>query len=183
MDNRTHAARGRTNYEQRMALIQCADCQKQVSDSADKCPNCAAKVKKPKKGVSRLTILFWGLLAIGVGAAVSNQKEPATPAEISAKKAASDKDFSRYKFASISAKFLKSSMRDPDSFVVETMLINDTSTVACVAYRSKNGFGGMNRDSAVVVGDKISRSPAVWNKNCAGKQLLDFTTDAIKATS
>lgn len=166
-----------------MALIKCLDCGKQISDTAKQCPNCAANVPQKKKGVSRLTILFWGLLAIGVGAAVTNQKEPISPAEQTAKKEASDKDFARYKFASISAKFLKSSMRDPDSFVVEKMLINDVATVACVAYRSKNGFGGMNRDSAVITNEKISRAPVDWNKNCAGKPLLDFTIDAIKAIS
>lgn len=33
-----------------MALIACSECSKEVSDKATKCPNCGARLRKPKRG-------------------------------------------------------------------------------------------------------------------------------------
>lgn len=47
---------------------------------------------------------------------------------------------------------LRDQMRDPDSFVIEkvfTMTNKKGVDITCFEYRSKNGFGGMNRETAL----------------------------------
>lgn len=45
-----------------MALINCPECNKEVSDQALKCPNCGKQLRKPKRGfVGKLFLwLFYG---------------------------------------------------------------------------------------------------------------------------
>lgn len=165
-----------------MALIDCPECGKEISDTTTSCPSCGAKTPKKSKGTSRLTLFVAGLFLIGVAAAIVNPKEQLSEADKQTADKSKAEDFARFKFASVTAKFLKGSMRDPESFVVESMLINQEANVACVEYRSKNGFGGMNRESALVIPGVISRKPEEWNKKCAGKSLIDFTKEALSAT-
>lgn len=53
-----------------MALIECAECKGQVSDTADKCPHCGARV--PRRGrwwklmIGAVVVLFAAFLAIGL---------------------------------------------------------------------------------------------------------------------
>ena len=158
-------------------LIDCLECGKNVSDTVKTCPNCGAKVPKKSKGASRLTVFFGGLIVIVVAMSVANQKADLSPEDKKVKDEASAKDFARHKFASASANILKLRMRDPDSFFIESMLINELGTIACVEYRSKNGFGGMNRDSAVVIKNVSYNAASEWNKNCAGKHLFNYSKD------
>jgi hypothetical protein len=47
---------------------------------------------------------------------------------------------------------LRDQMRDPDSFVIEkvfTMTNKKGVDITCFEYRSKNGYGGMSRESAL----------------------------------
>jgi hypothetical protein len=47
---------------------------------------------------------------------------------------------------------LQNAMRDPDSFVIEkvfTLTNKKGVEITCFEYRSRNGFGGMNRDTAL----------------------------------
>jgi len=78
---------------------------------------------------------------------------------------------SRYVYAKLAVSILRNSMRDPDSFVPESVYINDRPGYACIQYRARNGFGGMNREMAVVNLAGASTSAAKWNKQCAGKSL------------
>ncbi len=89
-------------------------------------------------------------------------------AEAAKKKQEQEKanDTKRYVLAKLLAKSLKDSMRDPDSFVVESLRVNDDGTVACVEYRAKNGFGGMNREFAVYKKEKITKDAGAWNASC-----------------
>lgn len=65
-----------------MALITCKECKAQVSDQAGKCPQCGAKVAKP---TGRVTLVFAGLVLIGV---VKCSYDAATTAPPAAQKAA-----------------------------------------------------------------------------------------------
>ncbi len=60
-----------------MALIQCAECGKDVSTQAKKCPSCGAKVVLPKKPTSPLLKLFLvgAVAASFVGAYVAHQPD------------------------------------------------------------------------------------------------------------
>ncbi|MBU3667662.1 MAG: hypothetical protein FGM53_03885 [Rhodocyclaceae bacterium] len=80
----------------------------------------------------------------------------------------------RFKVAYVFMSELKKSMRDPSSFEVEEAWANERGSIVCVQYRAKNGFGGYNREIAVLNGDKISKSANTWNKNCT-KNMYDVT--------
>lgn len=70
---------------------------------------------------------------------------------------------------------LKSAARDPDTLVVERALQNDKRTFVCVAYRAKNGFGGMNRERAVFTKMGGDTSARTWNRKCTVGDLTDVT--------
>lgn len=96
---------------------------------------------------------------------IAKQQEEKTKQELAKIKEENLKE-SRFRVAVALLKSVKSSLRDPESFVVEFVGVNEDSTVACVEYRAKNGFGGMNKEFAVYAKDKISQSPESWNKYC-----------------
>ena len=62
-----------------MALVNCHECQKQVSDSARVCPNCGAPVSATQKRILKwnLTVLIIGLffmLLIAIGGCLMMKK-------------------------------------------------------------------------------------------------------------
>lgn len=97
-----------------------------------------------------------------------------------AQDAASEKEQRDLSRAIITARIMRSAMRNPDSFkLIQVILM--PSGVACFDYRAENGFGGMNRDQAVlyhrtkIVADDDPRFPALWNRECADKVGQDVT--------
>lgn len=61
---------------------------------------------------------------------------------------------------------LREAMRDPDSFKISSVFVNEDATAVCVDYRARNGFGGMNQEFIVWKNNKTYQSADVWNKNC-----------------
>ena len=54
-----------------MALIKCAECGKEISDSAERCPNCgcttkAGKVRAEEKGFGIFGIIAIGFMVVGI---------------------------------------------------------------------------------------------------------------------
>lgn len=47
-----------------MALTLCKECQKQISDSAGRCPSCGAKIRKPLSAIHWIGIIFLGAPAL-----------------------------------------------------------------------------------------------------------------------
>lgn len=91
--------------------------------------------------------------------------------------------------ATITAKELRSAMRNPDSFVLEEVLMIDGTHNLCFSYRAQNGFGGMNRERAVVdmkSGKTKLQSEGgfehLWNTHCAGKRGT-IITDNVKTAA
>lgn len=82
--------------------------------------------------------------------------------------------------AADAARRLRESMRDPDSFKVAQVLVMPDGG-SCFEYRSRNGFGGMDAEQAVLKknGDIITTEQPgfdnAWNKECAGKTGEDVT--------
>lgn len=76
--------------------------------------------------------------------------------------------------ALVGAGNLKKSMRNPDSFKLESaMLIRRTATI-CYEYRAQNGFGGINKGYAVFSDGRLLTSEhdgffRLWKKECAGQ--------------
>lgn len=115
------------------------------------------------------------MLVILVGAVAFHFSGPKTTGELPPPKSAEQQAAearaaqtkkAREENAAIGALALKSSLRDPDSLVIEAFLSNDDATTVCIAYRAKNGFGGMNREAIVIIDGKVKKDAATWNKTC-----------------
>lgn len=104
-----------------------------------------------------------------------------TPAE----KAAEEKESARVSSAATFAVMLKRSMRDPDSFNLNSVLIIDKTGAICYEYRARNGFNGLNVGQAVLSPrgtfktSEMSGFSPIWNKECAHKT----GTEEVQAVS
>ena len=164
-----------------MALLKCKECGGPVSSEAKGCPGCGAEPPQP---MGRLKVLFLGSFIIGIAAFVFHDS-PATPAAPAAKpltsaevaykakeaafevaEAAREKE--RAGFAAHSIAAVMGALRDPESAKFTYVGVNDGATVACLQYRAKNGFGGMNREIAVIAGNKATSTEADWKRHCSG---------------
>lgn len=166
-----------------MALGECRECGKQVSDEAKNCPHCG--VSKPvKSGIGPVKLFM--LLGIGalifanimpsndgakrsVSTAAPAQKSEKTPEQLTAER----KKELTFQKTVLAAATVKRAMRDPDSLVWEDILASDDASVICLQYRAKNGFGGMNREFVVYANGTASQKTADWNKHCR-KSMLDM---------
>jgi hypothetical protein len=154
-----------------MSLITCHECTNQVSSEATTCPKCGAKVKRPPSA-TKIVLVGFMLLVIAISI-VGNQTTQRPAEKTAAEKAKDASETLRFGLARAVAENLKKTLRDPDSLIIETMHINDDSTVACVEYRAKNGFGGINREFLVVLKNRSSQKPSDWNKHCT-KEMYDL---------
>ena len=145
-----------------MPLIKCHECQKEVSTEAKSCPSCGARVLKPKSTLRKRLLIVLGIVFF-FGMLVShNQKSAISPEE----KLANEQSAKRSAVSQRLQDELKNHMRDPDSLVIESLRLNVDSSTACINYRSKNGFGGMNREFLIISNGHSSTSNKDWNKNC-----------------
>jgi phage terminase large subunit GpA-like protein len=161
-----------------MALISCSECNQSVSDKAKTCPHCGAQVKPEAK---RKKINKWVWIALGaailVSAISSNQKQDEiaqtearmSPEQKAAKEAENKAAMVRTLVARKAVEELKTAMRDPSSLAVESIRLNDDSTLVCIEYRARNGFGGMNREFIVMTKTANYKTPDRWNKHCTQK--------------
>lgn len=90
-----------------------------------------------------------------------------------------------FQLAVAGAAVIRDAQRDPDSFQVESAYVVKDTDALCYEYRSRNGFGGMNRARAVIdiKGDKIITDEApgfrkAWNKECANKEGETVTVNS-----
>jgi hypothetical protein len=164
-----------------MALVKCKECGKEISKKAGACPHCGAKARR----TGCLTWCIAGFAALVIIGAISNSMrgpdpdvgKAASPPR-SAEDLAADRAVSR---AAVAAKSIRSGARNPDSFVLESALVMP-SGAACLEYRAQNGFGGMNREQAVIPAGKddlrvtgSSGFLSSWSAHCAGKTGRDVT--------
>jgi hypothetical protein len=172
-------------------LIKCQECGREVSDSAASCPGCGSPIKRADAtgrgasgnstsagclaGCATLIVIIAILVSLSQCSQFGGSSEAPNPAASSTPSKAEAADTFRTKMGAIAVASLKNALRDPDSLVVESVLVSDDGKYSCLTYRAKNGFGGMNRDTVVFTvagGDESSRG---WNRHCAGKQLNDVT--------
>lgn len=123
------------------------------------------------------------VLALGaIGMLTQERLRPQRSAEDIAKaNAAAAADRKREAAGYAAAKVLRQMMRDPDSFVVESASVSEDAQLVCIEYRSRNGFGGMNREFAAFRNGKpYLKDAGVWNKHCT-QRLFDATAAAKSA--
>lgn len=70
-------------------------------------------------------------------------------------------------------KFIKSAQREPSSVQWSSIEANEDASVVCVLYRARNGFGGMNIETATYADGKLTASYMVWQKTCADRTLMN----------
>ncbi len=135
-----------------MALIQCKECQKEVSDNAAACPACGnpirvVKVKAPptQYGCGTFLILLF-IMGFIVKAYENYTHDPADdPPAKSARAQQIESQFSVLNGAHRNLqKTVKESLKDPDSYQhIETHWFDKGDYLTVVMqYRAKNSFGG-----------------------------------------
>lgn len=166
-----------------MALIKCKECGNEVSSKAEACPKCGAKIAPEKMGCGKtLVVVFLGFIILGVAGSIvssftdssaSTNQAPKTPEQLAADK----KEDEAMQRAVFGAMTLKKTMRDPDSFKLESALVIDGTGAVCYDYRAKNGFGGTNVGHAVLASNgktfktnEMDGFTHLWNKQCANKR-------------
>lgn len=181
-----------------MALIECKECGNQISDEAEKCPQCGKKQSSWNGWKTSGVIVLILFVMSGVSECMdTNRKESAQKAdqkyldslapeqrqveletreklkalEVRQKNA----DSKRSAYAYLAFKSVKESITDRDSLKIDSIGVNEAGTIACVDYRAKNAFGGYARGTATFINGKPSQSAGVWNANCTKKGLYDYT--------
>lgn len=160
-----------------MSIIKCNECGADVSTEAKACPKCGAPPPKRTSLAVRLVVVLLGVTFVGVSVQQSLGLGPSRPEPTAEQKAASQAAARRATTAAAAMKVLRQNMRDPESLVWEDVRADADGRLVCLQYRARNGFGGMNREQAVVKDGTVSSSPSVWNKQCT-QPLFDTLADA-----
>jgi len=182
-----------------MALVKCKECDKEISDSAKSCPNCGKKLGGSNFFKIVIMLIALGFITTSISQCSEDSQrkelekedkvylESLTPEKRAAELKTRDEikkieeiqklaESKRSALAFSALKSVRDGVIDKDSLKIESISINDKATVACVSYRAKNAYGGYLKGYAAFVNGKASDSPEVWNANCAGKKLYDYTS-------
>lgn len=172
-----------------MALARCRKCGKIASTAAKSCPHCGAghPTRKPLSPFVKLLAAFAGTALVlgvvessGLRATLSqaNFQLPripiSAPAPVADDSPVKKREKHRFQVTATVASTLKQSMEYPQSLVWETILSDDDASVICFEYRVKDSQGDYSREYMTFSEGKASEAPEDWNKNCAGKQLIDM---------
>ncbi len=78
--------------------------------------------------------------------------------------------------AAMGAASVIAAARNPDSVKFSRVFVTKDGT-ACYLWRAQNGFGGMNKENAVLLpkAENLSQSVALWNSHCAKKSDSEIT--------
>lgn len=154
-----------------MALIKCHECGHETSDTANACPRCGAK---PKKKIGVFGWIVAALFTVIVVRCTAEQVSAPPKAEKTAEQIAAEVLAEKRHIAAVlSMRAIKKALRDPSSVEWDDVLVNEDATVICIIYRAKNGFGGYTRDQVSIINGEPSKAANIWNKQCAGKTLID----------
>lgn len=178
-----------------MALIRCPDCGTKVSTSASACIKCGRPLTQQDREsttnyVSGKMVIatFAGLIAFIVYKANHPSDDPVRSGQVTtpsspAKTPEEKERDERLTRAVMGARSIKAALRDPPSFELTQVLAIDKTGAVCYMYRAKNGFGGYNREMAVLEkGASGLRSTGMkgfestWNRACGSKSGDDLTT-------
>lgn len=173
-------------------LVQCAECESNISDAAAACPQCGfpqptkkepPDVRKPR---SKWIPFIWLAGAVLLFNAIEHfpiDKKPFVKPQgavpVQSPSPSTSKATNRATLSALYIASLRRSLRDPESLDVDTVLADGDATHVCITYRAKNGFGSTDFSSVVFSkagGDQGSRA---WNRYCAGKDLYDEKTMAM----
>lgn len=152
-----------------MALIQCKECKAQASDSAKTCPSCGAPVPK---ATSRLAIFIAGVFGLIVFSTI--YRSNSTPAPQTATAATTTTQDEYFKVVLMGAKLLKKSVKNPDSFKLNSAIRTADGTI-CYEYRATNSFNAVVPGTFTVLPNRGSADEKDWIKHCYGQAGTDYT--------
>ena len=160
-----------------MALINCKECGKEMSDTLKKCPHCGYINKDSKNGKNffqnnkKLIIIIGVILVVCiVGIVVYNKKieQDIIQAEIEANTLTEDE-----KLGARAIKSLQANLKNQDSLNVYEIWYRKTQTSAeqvLIDYSAQNGFGGTNRNIALIENGKV-----MGTNSQAGDKITKYT--------
>jgi hypothetical protein len=142
--------------------------------------------EQPKKrqhplAIGCLVILGIGFIGalIGGGGSSGTSNEAAAATNTTAADTAEEKaQNERASIAGLAVASLKQALRDPDSFKLERAFTTMDAKYACILYRARNGFGGMNREHVVFTTKGGDQSASAWNKHCVKGDFSEQTRNA-----
>jgi hypothetical protein len=140
----------------------------------------AAVKKHSTLGMGCLVLFVIGAIGAAISGAGKNGTAGQAAADTNASSSsAEDKAQSkRAAMAGLAVASLKNALRDPDSFKLERAFTTMDAKYACVLYRAKNGFGGMNREHVVFTEAGGDQSAHGWNKHCVKGKFSEQTPNA-----
>ncbi|WP_227553459.1 zinc ribbon domain-containing protein [Acinetobacter baumannii] len=164
-----------------MALKPCKECGAPVSDKANACPKCGAKVKK--MGLLLKIILWFFAITIVMGV-ISNltkdNKGTVNDKESSASSAVNEDENKAAGLSFIIQDRIKNSAKDPSSVQFRNEQYHhdkDYGAIACGEFNGKNSFGAyggfkgyvaVEKDEKLYIEDSVNAKdfPKKWNKFC-----------------
>lgn len=152
-----------------MAMTECSECGKPISDEARRCPHCGAKARR-KAGLGAYLVAVLALVFV-VRAAVH---EPETSEHMAGEQAQDEAANKRAQLALGFLAGLKKRLRDPDSLDVISLRVSEKADLICAEYRARNGFGGFGVERMVVNSFGTSQRADAWKQHCTGT-LHDHT--------
>ena len=165
-----------------MALIKCKDCGKEFSTDAKVCPHCGAK--KPKRKSNVLWMLSIVTIMVVFGSLFSKNDSSSQDKVVAQSEKAAQEEFEQSienkkiekakNFALIGATNLQKAMRNPNSLKFESVFVTNDGD-ACYSYMAENGFGGINKEYAVLTKklNFYANNSSKWNKLCANKEGIE----------
>ena len=124
-------------------------------------------------------VFFFVVIGIHAGMTFFGVLPAGQPALTDAQVASEARYIDQKEAAARAVAVIRKSVRDPDSLVVEQIFMRNPPNVVCIAYRAKNGFGGVNRTGAVVSSGVSISDPTVWNKRCVGDGFHDIDPSSL----
>lgn len=138
------------------------------------------QLDKPKRN-RIMWLLVGGAVLTAIALQAAQVIDPVDPAETLRRRGVDrqqrNEHMQRARAAAASMTALRDTLRDPDSLRWETVTTDQSGNLVCMEYRARNGFGGVNREFAVMAKGRLARTPAVWNAQCV-RALFDLTASA-----
>ncbi len=172
-----------------MALVKCRECGAQVSTQAAACPKCGAPPPQPPRRTKPEVWAVAAALALIFIVAISSSSPTSQPPtrEQATAQAANPQRQARLAAAGLAAGLLRMGMKDPEAFVLTSLLVMPDGT-ACYRYRAKNSFGAVLPGRAIRAGGKMlleendaDAFQRAWGAECVGKSGEEIAEQVSRA--
>lgn len=166
-----------------MALTQCAECGREISDRASNCPGCGAR-RRPRTKTS--TWIIGGIFGAGCLYAILHTDplpEPRRQESLTLSTPIESPPTEQLTDAKAAASLIRASAKNPRSVEFSSVLAIPASGKTCFVYRAQNGFGGPSvgyaisdaRHRSLVTNESTDAFKPLWVASCEHKSGIDIT--------